>query len=411
MMVRKPKPWSLTVGGRSHRVTVCERRPGGKLHLRWWGLRKESDDVGHCWKSLGHTDRARGEQQARELAAELLKASEIVRSPRITVTELLARYEEEVTRHRKPHLAAEDRRRADLWQQFMGTREARAIDFPTLDRFCRERRAGSIVLLGKDGNPRKLSANPSETTIGADIIFLNTVLNWATRVMLPDATRLLAENPIRGYSRPKNQNPKQPVATYDRFLTVREKANDVDRQKLFAYFLDLVESLGWRVSAICQLLATDVDRRVDEDAPFGRIRKRGETDKEGVDVWLPMAESTRAAIDGIFAQRPAIGELYIFPAPRRRNGDQPGAWTRFHARNLLRRAEKKAGVDALEGGDFHPYRRKWSTERKDLPTPDVMVAGGWRDRRSLERSYQKADPATVLRVMTEPRKLRDAKKA
>lgn len=148
---------------------------------------------------------ARAEQQARELSAELLSAANVTRSPRVTVLELLARYEDQVTRHKKPTLASEDRRRADLWQHLIGELEARAIDFPPLDRFVRERRGGNIVLPGKDGQPRTLSRRPSEKTIGADIIYLNTVLNWATRVMLPDHTRLLGENRIRGYERPKKQ--------------------------------------------------------------------------------------------------------------------------------------------------------------------------------------------------------------
>lgn len=403
MMTRKPKLWSLTVGGHAHTVTVCERRAGGNLHLRYWetGTGKGR----HRWRSLGHNDRKHGEEQARELSGELLKATQATRSPRVTVVELLARFEQEVTEHKTAQLAAEDRRRIEMWQHFMGEREARAIDFPTLDRFVRERRAGTIKVPG-----HKLSKNPSDTTIGADLIFLNTVLNWATRVMLPNGSRLLSENPVRGYDRPKNRNPRQPVATYDRFLLVRAKAESIDPQKLFGYFLDLVEGLGWRVSAICQLHASDIDRRTDEDAPFGRIRKRAETDKENVDAWIPLSRDTRAAVDGILERNPTIGELPIFPAPKTRIGDRPGAWTRFHARNLLRRAEKAANVDELKGGDFHPYRRKWSTERKDLPAQDVALAGGWRDLRSLERSYQKADAQTVLRVMTEPRTTRGKKR-
>ncbi len=34
-------------------------------------------------------------------------------------------------------------------------------------------------------------------------------------------------------------------------------------------------------------------------------------------------------------------------------------------------AQKLAGLELLDGGDFHPYRRKWATERKHLPVQDV----------------------------------------
>jgi integrase len=416
-MGRRAKVWSVTVGGYGHTVTACERRPGGPLSLRWWDS-TAGKNGSPAWRPLGHTDKALAEQQAREFSGELLNAVKSAQSPRITALELLARYDAEVTAFRKPTQAREERRRIEMWQVVLGGREARAIDFPTLDAFVRDRAAGTIKVAGykltapgRKLRNGKVSAGPSATTIGADIVFLNTVLNWATRVMLPNGTRLLAENPIRGYTIPKNKNPKQPVATYDRFLAVRECAAAVDPQGLFGYFLDLVESLGWRVSAICGLWASDIDRRADENAPFGRLKKRGELDKEGVDMWVPLSRPSRVALDAILSINPTINDLPIFPAPKTRRGDRPGSWTRFHARNLLRRAEKKAGVTALEGGDFHPYRRKWSTERKHLPVRDVAEAGGWRDLRSLERSYQKADAATMLAVVTEPKKLRDVKGA
>ncbi len=39
----------------------------------------------------------------------------------------------------------------------------------------------------------------------------------------------------------------------------------------------------------------------------------------------------------------------------------------------------------------------------------MALAGGWRDLRTLETAYTQADEATVLAVVTEPRKLREAK--
>lgn len=48
---------------------------------------------------------------------------------------------------------------------------------------------------------------------------------------------------------------------------------------------------------------------------------------------------------------------------------------------------------------------------RGLPSADVAAAGGWRDLRSLERSYIKADEVTMLRVVTEPGRVRDAKGA
>jgi hypothetical protein len=88
----------------------------------------------------------------------------------------------------------------------------------------------------------------------------------------------------------------------------------------------------------------------------------------------------------------------VFPSPRKPT--QP--ITRQIASDWLRKAEDLAGVEHLAGGAWHPYRRKWATERKALPDADVMEAGGWTDERSLKQSYQQSDSETVLAVINEP---------
>ncbi len=61
----------------------------------------------------------------------------------------------------------------------------------------------------------------------------------------------------------------------------------------------------------------------------------------------------------------------------------------------------------MAGGQFHPYRRKWAGERKHLPLADVAAASGWKTAATLEWCYVPPDPATLLAVVTEPRKLRE----
>lgn len=401
MMARLRKPWTESVGGYGHRVIVFERRVGGPLYLRWW-----DDTVAPAgnwrWKGLQHTDRQRALAQARELSGQVLAATSGMHRGVLTVGALFTRYEQERSSHKKGDQPREDRRRMDLWQTFLASdRDVRTLDFPTLDRFVRERRAGRIVVEG-----HKFRRAPGDTGIGADIVLLQSVLNWACNAFAPDGARLLDTNPVRGYETPRNKNVKRPVATYDRFLTVRAKADAVDPQRLFGSFLDLIEALGWRVSAICALRASDIDRKATATRPNGRILKRGETDKEGVEMWVPLSADARAAVERIFEINPVIGAMPLFPARKALAGDRPASWSRYHARSLLRRAEKVAGIDALEGGDFHPYRRAWATARKHLPAQDVAAAGGWRDLRSLEQCYQQTDEVTMLAVVSESRKVR-----
>ena len=64
-------------------------------------------------------------------------------------------------------------------------------------------------------------------------------------------------------------------------------------------------------------------------------------------------------------------------------------------------------VPKLEGGSWHPYRRKWATERKHIPDVDVAAAGGWVELESLKKAYQQADEATMLKVVLSSGELRE----
>jgi hypothetical protein len=61
----------------------------------------------------------------------------------------------------------------------------------------------------------------------------------------------------------------------------------------------------------------------------------------------------------------------------------------------------KAGLEPLEGGKWHPYRRMWATSRKGHPVQDVARAGGWKTTAVVENIYQQADDETTLKVVLE----------
>lgn len=399
------RPWSESVGAYGYTITVIARPGRPSLYLRYYDPALGRNRL----ECLKHDDRELALKTARERAAKRFAEANAAATGRLTLAVLFSRYERERTTQKKSAAQREDdRRRMDLWEAALGAeREVAKISWTDLDSFTKRRQRGELRVEWKrapvDGKTRPafrtLSARPSRGSIGADIVFLQAAFNWATNTVEPNGERLLSENPLRGYTRPRTARPRRPVATYDRFLKVRAAADQVDPQRRFGSFLDLIEALGWRVSAICQLRGEDVDRRKHAGAPFGRLHKRGEADKEGADMWIPLPEAARKAIDRL----PVIGG-WLFPAPRRK--DRP--WRRQHARDLLEKAELAARLEPLEGGDFHPYRRKWATERKHLPDADVMAAGGWLDARSLKESYQQIDDQTLLAVVSEPRKLREA---
>jgi hypothetical protein len=351
------------------------------------------------------------------MAHALRTNAEAIAKDNVTLAGLFARYEDEVTAGKKGAQPGEDRRRMDVWQAWLAThgiQDPRNLDEEVLQRFVRARRTGGIVVPG-----RRLHAQPSDTTIGADIVFLQSVLNWATRRRVRGKA-LLESSPIRGFPVLRTKNPRRLWVTYDWYERARpfcDLPRPLDAQGLFGDFLDLLEGLGWRVTAICELRRSDIDRKSYPYAPFGLLHRRGEIDKEDLDEWVPLTQATREAVDRVCRRmEPAIGiDAYLFPAPRAKR-----AWTRQYVAGLLKRLTRRVReAQAATGGDEavsevfpyvnpHAFRRKWEEERRHLPVKDRMDASGRRDERSLHRSYLRRDMERVYDVMQEPRKLRGA---
>lgn len=193
--------------------------------------------------------------------------------------------------------------------------------------------------------------------------------------------------------------------------------------------------------------------------PYGRIRKQRANDKgKRPDKWVPMTRRSRAAAIRLLRRNPTLGDTYVFPAPQaegpwqdqhalallhraelsvghperleflRRMAPLVGHTVEIrHGRGcyplaeyLERRGEMvenglgfaaklvaqvndamgtdwQASLEIEPGHGFHGLRRKWGTERKGMPLPDVAEAGDWHPMTLLQH-YQKADPQTTLQV-------------
>lgn len=377
--------WKYKAGAWGSTVWVQERAAGGNLYIRW----RKPGDKKWTWECLRHRDRSAAIRAAKDLAHAIDTGRIADGAGSLTLASLFAAYEREESVGKAGRGAKEDRRRMDLWQAYLGDGFDPTSTTPAiLKRFIRDRKANRVKVPTHD-----LSENPSDTTVGNDVRFLSCALTWAAR------EGYIERNPIRDFRAPRNINQKKPVATYDRFLAIRPHC-----EGLFGPFMDLVEATGWRVSALRQLRATDVDMRPRKDAPHGRLLKRAETDKVGVEAWVPMTADTRKAVEEVFRLNPVIGTAYLFPAVRA-NGKP---WGLRYVWGLLRKAEDAAGLEHLDHGAFHPYRRKWRRERKHLPRADVAAAGGWLSVQTLD-VYDGADPETVLAVVSETKKLRGEK--
>lgn len=110
-----------------------------------------------------------------------------------------------------------------------------------------------------------------------------------------------------------------------------------------------------------------------EDFKYERsiVHWRAEADKKGYKWHVPMPASFFEEVKRYQREFGAVGG-FVFAAPKARDG----ITDRHLFDKWLSIAEKKAGLQKLDGSLWHAYRRKWAIERKHLPLRDVAAAGG-----------------------------------
>jgi integrase len=286
-----------------------------------------------------------------------------------------------------------------------------AISLGEWERFIDMRRSGEI---DPRGNPVALQDRRviRNRPVEADCDWLNWVFNWASKWRLPSGHYLMRENPARGFEIPKEKNPRQPVASQDRYEAVRAVSDQVMMETRWgkralarshlSEVLDILNGTGRRLSAACQLTYEDLRP---SEGPHGAIRWPASTDKMGRETLVPISPGVREALDRVLRERPGIGQAPLFPSP----DDPQKAMSRHLADKWLREAEGLASLTPQEGSLWHAYRRKWATERKHLSDVDVAAAGGWKTVETMKSAYQQADAGTMLLVVLEASELREAK--
>lgn len=208
--------------------------------------------------------------------------------------------------------------------------------------------------------------------------------------------------------RPREKNPRRPVASHQRFVKTLEKADAVDAEGRLRCVLQLVRYTGRRETAVLKLTADDVllsvervrerlatlghDERLADHYVHGAIHWVRDVDKDGRERVTPLSREARAAVDAYLRRRPTLGAALLFAAPYAPGKPlgKPTAWA------WLRKAERRAGLPKLAGGAYHPYRRLWASERAGLPDAAVAEAGGWKDERVMKASYQRVSGDVVL---------------
>jgi integrase len=403
--------WTRSLGERGMRVRLFQKRTNGMFYRFVWVPGRGRDQA-----SLLTRDRHEAERLGRALLNELLRGEEVHSPERLTLGALWRQYQLECATYldNKPETRRDDETRAKILLAFFGEQcDVRTLTAKDQAAYSVRRKAGGIKL--PDGVvTRKVRARSAEM----DLVLLHSMLSWATTVRLSTGARLLDANPLSGIRREREQNPVRPIASWERFERTRATMQELQREAAARRAADEkpvlaeLEEARWVKMELALVLAEATGRRLGsirqlrwEDVDFQRntIRWRAEFDKKGKEWVVPMPDSLAEELKQ-FRKRLGAISGWIFGGERK--PDQP--MDRHLFDKWLHAAEKKAELPKLTGGLWHPYRRKWATERKHHSLKDVAAAGGWKDTETLLTCYQQPDADTLLAVMSEPRKVRDA---
>ncbi len=377
------KRWSRTVGTRrGNRIRIYQRAASGNLQMAVWDPEKKQ----YRQVSLGHTDRERATREAAEMV-RLRDAGEWIDSRSLTFGILSARYLAENTHARDGSLKTEHYRRGCeryikyLIAWFGADTPVIELTPERMAGYAAARRTGQI-------NGRAVGA----TAVHQDIKLLKSMMKWATGVY-NNGRPLLDRNPLTGFAVPKTRNPIRPMIdteTVEKLMAVADRVSP-----LMPLLITLMDSTGRRLSSVLGL------RWDDFDFEKGNITWRPELDKKRRKWVVPMPKKAKEALLKFRTEHPTIGSALAFPMVN--NATKPV--TRHLASDWMHRAYRYAGIERQKGGLWHPFRRKWATERKDFPVRDTMAAGGWEDEPTA-MMYQQPDEDTLRQLIDNPKPLK-----
>jgi integrase len=403
-MARKPKCWSWSTGSHGATVRVFERTPGGPLYI---GV--PTREHGYRAESLGHRDRDVAMAAASVLAAQR-QAGEAP-TGRLTVAGLFDIYLRAALPKQRSVHRAETERAAEMWTRYLGADfDVRRFGPREWEAFARRRGAGEIDARGHAVEKVKDRERVGARVVAKDLKVLRAACRRATIERTGSGSFVLEVDPTRGLALPVEKNPRRPVYDADRFDKLMGVADRVQMR------CGAGKEARWEPSHLRTLirLAGDTGRRIGsilalrwsdwhpELGKHGKLRWRAEEDKVGREWWAPVTPEVRDQLEVLRRERLAVGEALLFPAPN----DPATPVSVQIATEWLRRAERLAELEPLPGGAWHPFRRRWASERKHLSPKDVAAVGGWIDTTTLQKCYQVADDETMEAVVLQPRRLR-----
>jgi len=418
----------VSLGGRGYRVRLFQKRYGGEFFRAIWLPGATRQDTA----SLHTHDRDEAYALGSRFVSELLRSeTEIEEQDDVPAfRQVMSESSETVTRNKQPVVArdatsvvplgelcrryqAECQRflnngttsklatalAAKLFVSVFGTdRDVQTLSPDDLLRYAAKRRAGRIPYTTDTGKDR-LTGPTRQRSVHADLGFLRTMLRWAQTVLTEDGTPWLIRNPLENMRFEREKNPHRPVTSKTRYRETRHIA-----RRLAAEAADNQERLTWIRLELAVFVAYHTARRrsaiaglrwEDFNMAASKIVWRKEHDKKKVEWTTPVPPSFMRGIR-LFQQRlGAPRKGVVFPC----DTDQTKSVEPDRLSKWLKKAEEQGGLAKLKGGLWHPYRRRWASDRLHLPLKAVADAGGWKDVMTLVKCYQQTDDATLLAVM------------
>lgn len=354
-----------------NRVGVFER-DSGIFYLEFWeGDRRKRISTGHCnWE--------KAKRQADRLAAQFGEETPEEGDP-TTLGTLFDKYIRERTPEKAESTQKHDRRCRELFCRFFGR------DFPASelnqehwDRFRRKRRTGAIDARGHEV-PETDRTPRGARIVAKDLVLLNSVLRWGVRSGWLDSNP--CQNLTSGENRkyPKEKEPRRPHLSDKRYKKMLGVASNIDWR--FRLALKLANETGHRIGSIRQLRWSDVDLKE------RTVRWRGRNDKIGHEHTTALTGTAVRALREDRKGRPAVGEAWVFPAPR----DDSKPCSRHLMRNWWLKAEQMAGIEHEKGVGWHTLRRKFANEFMHVPLKVLAGLGGWKKESTILQCYQSTD--------------------
>ncbi len=365
--------WSYCAGKRGrNRVRVFEHPECGILFVEYYERDLTSGKSKRIRCSLGHRDTREAEKQADQIAAAML-VDLPDRATDITLGRLFDIYEAEVSGTKGKEKQAHDKRTARMLLQFFGKdRKAHSLNVRDVSAFISKRREGTV---GPSSERKRRVRNRQ---IEYDLKFLMAVLNWGTKAR-ESGRPLIDRHPLSGIRLPKEQSPHRPRMSNADYSALIVSAEEVDWRLKLA--LVLAHETGHRIGAITKLRWSDVDFEKKN------IRWREDNDKAGREHVTPILDKCLEALTEARSHRLAVGDAWIFPAPRK--PDRP--CSRDQMARWFRKAADLAGVQFQPRTGFHSLRRKFASDYAHVPLALLCALGGWKDHRTIIECYQQPD--------------------